>query len=323
MSRHNLRYKLLALAIAVIIWIYADANQSHDVTKHITDVTVQLRNLEPGYLASCRPSRIKVMVKSKKADVNQLVSDPEALIAYVDLSGRTAGQYSTPVKIKIPGELNSRVEREAIPSNVTVVLEKKVSRLFKIEIKMLSETSKDYTFTPPMISSSNAVVSGSLRLINSIDKLVVPLDPGESASSIDGEFSVMAVDSEGKDIQGVQINPDKVHLVMKLIEAPISKIAYIVPDIIGQPQYPYVILGIDIHPQTVIISGKPADITDISTVKTSPINLDGKTKTFSQSVKLIMPKGVKLDNNDSVRVTIYIDDKTNAELGKDKDKAPE
>lgn len=307
MIRQNLKYKLMALAIALIIWSYANMNQSREVTRHIPEVTVQFRGLEPGYLATCKPDSVDIVLRGDKTDLDEILSKPELITAYVDLAGRTAGKYNLPVRVSVPGVYNSPVIKKTVPDKVTVTLENKISRLFDIKVQMLSRTPEDYQFAPPMISSKKAVVSGPARLVNSVRGLVVQLDPGDSASTIEGDFTVVAVDRRGHSVQGVDINPDKVHLVMKLISAPMSKVVYIVPNITGLPLYPYKVTKIDVDPQTAFISGKPAIISKISVIHTERIDISGHTKTVIQSVDLVLPEGVKSDIQGPVKVTVHIE----------------
>lgn len=307
MIRQNLKYKLLALLLALIIWVYADAGQNRNTVRQLPDVTVQLRNLEPGHLAMCQPDSIKIMLKGTRSNLDAVSNESDLVTAYVDLEGRTAGQYNLPVRISLPNGLGSLVSKTAAPGKVLVLLEDKTSRLFRIDVEMLSKTPEGYQFSVPVLSSDKAVVSGPSRLVSSVRRLVVPLDPGDSGSSIEGDFAVMALSTRGRSVQGVGIDPGKVHLSMKLLEAPATRTAYIVPDITGQPPYPCRVAGIEVDPQTIVISGKSGIVSGISTIKTRPVSLSRRTKTFAESTEVMIPGGVKTDGPALVKVTVRIE----------------
>jgi len=316
MIRQNLKYKLLALILAIIIWGYADAGQNRNTVKELSDLTIQLRNIDPSYLASCRPNTVNITFKGSRANLNALTDEAEQIKAYIDLQGLKKGQYTLPVHVTMPDGYSSLVNKEIFPDKVFVVLEDKIGRSLWIDLRMLSETPKGYQFGAPIISRNKANVSGPSKLVNSISNLVVSIDPKDSASNIEGDFTVEAIDKNGKKVHGVDISPEKVHLVMKMIKSPSSRIAFVSPDLVGQLAYPYQVAGIDVEPQTVVISGKPDVIASMNIIKTKPINIAGHVKTFTEDVELVIPDGANEIGSIPIKVTVHIETSGNA--GQDK-----
>ncbi|MHB1001935.1 MAG: CdaR family protein [Armatimonadota bacterium] len=307
MIRQNLRYKLLALVIALIIWVYADLGQNQNIVRSLSDITVQLKGLEPGYLATCKPDSVKIQLEGSKNHLEAVVENADLITAYVDLRGRTAGSYKLPVRVSLPKGFSALLDKRANPEKASVVLEAKTSRLFNINVQMLSTPPKGYQFGAPMVSPGKAVVDGPARLVNTVRQLVVSLDPGGSSGSIEGDFTVMALDAEGKNIQGIAVNPGKVHLRMDLLESPSSRIVYITPGITGQPPYPYHVASIDVEPKTAVLTGKSERLTEISTLVTNPVNISKRTRTFTQNASIPVPAGLEIAGEQNVKVTVHIE----------------
>lgn len=86
----------------------------------------------------------------------------------------------------------------------------------------------------------------------------------------------------------------------------VSKLLFISPVTTGKPPYPHKVLDIEVEPQSVTLTGRPARLMEISTVSTEPILLDDRTETFSRRVSLVAPPGTSLANGGTAEVTVRI-----------------
>lgn len=306
MIRQNFKYKLLALVIALIIWTYADLGQNQNSVRELSGITLQLKGLEPGYLAACTPDSVRVLLEGSKNHLEAIAENADLITAQVDLRGRTSGRYNLPVKLILPKGFAALVSKRVTPEKVYVSLEPKISRLHTIDIQMISAPKSGYQFAEPMISPGKAVISGPSKLVNSVMKLAVSLDVGDSAGSIEGDFTVMALDRKGKSVQGVEINPGSVHLRMELLESPGSRIVYVTPNLVGRPAFPNHVTSIEVMPQTLVLSGKADILAGAGTLFTDPINIANRTRTFTQTVNAVIPSGLTVKGDKSIKVTVNI-----------------
>ena len=86
----------------------------------------------------------------------------------------------------------------------------------------------------------------------------------------------------------------------------VSKVLFISPVTTGKPPYPHKVLDIEVEPQSVTLTGRPARLIEISTVSTEPILLDDRTETFSRRVNLVAPAGTSLADGRTAAVTVLI-----------------
>jgi len=307
MLRHNIRYKLLALAIALVIWAYVNGMQNPTVSKART-LKVEVCNIDPGYVKTTEPKPVRILLEIPRAHANSIAAGMDDISAYVNLQGKRAGLHIVPVKVRLPASFPDPVNILAVPSKVPVTLEEKARRTFKVNVKFTGSPPVGYRFGTPQVSPGKVIVSGIARKVDTVNRLVVAVDPGDlSANNIDNDFLVVAQDRYGRQVQGVELIPKKAHVRLELLEAPASRAVYVSLDAVGQPPFPCRVSGIDVYPQTVTLTGRPERLMNITTLKTKPVKLTNRTRTFSQRVSIIAPMGCGLADGKSVRVTVRIE----------------
>lgn len=170
-----------------------------------------------------------------------------------------------------------------------------VTKLMKVNAEFTGVPPVGYRFNTPQFIPSRAKVNGTAGNVNKVDRLVVVVDYTEvDAGGIDSYFPVQALNKKGRFIQDVELAPDRVRLRIGLRRAPARRIVLVSPNIVGHPQYPYTVSDIELNPENVAITGRPEQLLGISTLKTEPIDLTGRTETFSQRTKIIAPSGLTL-----------------------------
>ena len=296
----------MALAIAIVIWAYANEGQSPRVSRELR-LPLDVRKVEPGCVVTSAPKTVKVLLEGGRTHVNSAAAEPDAITAYVNLRGKASGRHVMPVIVRLPEGFTGLVSGTPVPSEVPIRLGEKVQRTLKINVQFVGSPPVGYQFGAPQLSPSRAVVSGTAEHVNAVARLVAAVDTGGSpAGSIDGDFLVIAQGKDGEHVHGVDVTPEKVHLRMELLEAPASRAVFVSLDVVGQPPFPYKVSSVEVHPQTVTVVGRPERLMKVTTLRTEPVQLANRTKTFSQSVRVIAPPDLTLADGDYVRVTVRI-----------------
>jgi YbbR domain-containing protein len=88
------------------------------------------------------------------------------------------------------------------------------------------------------------------------------------------------------------------------VERATAKAVPVVPTIVGEPRFGYSLLGVQVTPSTVSISGDPQRLETVRQVTTEPINLSGATRDISEDVPVVAPEGIEVGIR--VRVSIQI-----------------
>lgn len=93
------------------------------------------------------------------------------------------------------------------------------------------------------------------------------------------------------------------------LERTSRKLVTVSPDIIGEPDEGYQVRDIKVYPGEVLISGPHSKIEPITSAGTEPIDITGKTETFSQQVHLDLDDNrIRIEETESVDVFITIEE---------------
>ncbi len=303
MIRHNLGYKLVALAAAIMLWAYVG---NPNVTARLA-LPLDVRKLGTDLVITDRPNEVKVALEGPKKYVNLLAAAPDSVTPYISLHGKKEGRHRLPVFVEVPLRYTDLVQTRTDPAEVSVRIEQKAERAFKVDVQFSNAPPVGFRSGPAQISPSKGVVAGTAATVERVHRLIVPVDPGASgATTIDGEFRLMALDENGHEIHGLEISPEKVRLRLEVRKASVSRVVFISPTILGRPPFPHEVRDIDVEPQSVTLVGPAERLINITTVGTEPLRLDHRTKTFSQRVRVLAPSGTSLEDRRDVRITATI-----------------
>lgn len=306
MLRKNFRYKMLALTAALVLWAYANLGQNPNVTREIK-VPLDVSDIQDGYLITDAPETVRILLQGQRTHVESIVEDPESVSAVVRLRGKKAGHYMLPLKVQIPDGLTVLVKAVPIPREVGVTIAEKVDRSLPVDVQFLGPPPVGLRFGSPKLTPDRATFSGSSETVNSVEQLVASVDAKGAASGvIDTTSSLAPLDKNGKRVAGLELAPAKVHVHLQLLDAPASRIVFVSPSVVGQPQYPNEVTKIEVSPQTISVTGSADQLGGVTTIRTEPISVDGRTAGFTQRVRVVAPKGLTIGDNGMVRITVTI-----------------
>lgn len=307
MLKHNMGYKLLAVGIAIVIWAYSSPGPNPPVTKDVR-LPLDVRRVEPGCVVTHAPKSVVVRLQGARSHVDAVAAEPDSISAFVSLQGKGPGRHNLPVILKLPEGYVGLVNTVANPRRVQVIVSEEARRVLDVGVQFVGSPPVGYRFGIPQITPDRAVVSGVAQLVNRVARVAAIIDiSGPNPGSVNSEFGLVALDAAGKQIQGVDIAPAKVHVRLDLLEAPASRAVFVSLNALGQPAFPYRVSDISVRPSTVTVRGRPESLVNVTTLKTEPIRLDNRTHTFSQRVRVIVPEGLSAVDTSHVRVTVRIE----------------
>ena len=137
-------------------------------------------------------------------------------------------------------------------------------------------------------------VRGREDVINRIDKIIAAASPVEEKGSIDGDFSLMALDSERNSIEGVVIVPPKVHVTIPQVFLPSERVVQVEVIHSDKPAAPYRLLETTVVPNQLTIVGTGDRVAAITAIKTETLSIHDFTATTTITLNLILPPDVQV-----------------------------
>lgn len=123
--RRNWLPKLMALLVAAGLWY--QLKESGPVVERTLERPLEVTGLGPSEVVVGLPSRVLVRVRGEERVVESL--SPEAVVAYLDLSGVGEGEFSREVKVQLPPGVTLA---EVVPAKVRARVERLVSRILDL-----------------------------------------------------------------------------------------------------------------------------------------------------------------------------------------------
>ncbi|MEA4882696.1 MAG: hypothetical protein VB144_03360 [Clostridia bacterium] len=201
----DLPTKLLALALALAIWMVAMGEKQRSAAVQKFDISIQAtvvaRNVPEGLIVTSPPSVVALRLRGPK----ELESaTAESAGAVINLAGKEAGQHVIAVEPEIP---NGVELVRASDSRVTVTLERRVSVAFPVEAAVLcgeaglpaaagAEQSAAVSAVPAEVT-----VEGPESTIGRVARAVAVVKPPETVAT------VILLDSHGQALSGLAAYP--------------------------------------------------------------------------------------------------------------------
>lgn len=312
----NVGLMLLALIIAVAVWIAAEWDRDPIVNGEF-DQPVPLRainqpadtHLVEGWQQEVRVRRLR----APQSAWDQL--GPQHFEAVINLSPKPLplepGTYSVPVDVSIVG-LEQATILEIEPEWVEVTLEAMRERLVPVIVEVRGEPDLGYQADEPIVVSDTVKARGPASQADQVVQAVTSISLQGVRDSVEEKAAVLTpVDIEGKRVDDVVLEPDRVQVRVPVKQQSKFKQMTVRPEILGQPNPDYYIDEVRINPSTVMVLASSSSIFDDlpGFLTTVPISIEGRTEDVVERLPLELPPGVAIVNpsEPAVQVTIGIE----------------
>jgi YbbR domain-containing protein len=209
----NLGTKLLALAIAILVWFVFSAQQRERISERSYRIPLSIANVPPGTLiASPLPPTIEVRVRGPFTALRQL--DPAKLEAVVDLADAPSGEKIhrlAPEDINVP----EAVEVIAIaPSEIRVALDTIAEKTLPIVARLTGKPAEGFEVDDVVVEPRVARLNGPASALSAISTVETdPISLANHASSFSEPATVIA------DAPGVRVREGQVVTVTVRLRA--------------------------------------------------------------------------------------------------------
>lgn len=283
---------LLALLLSLALWTYVSFTENpteqriFEVPVNITSPKVGLLIVDPASGEPIQPDIMtSVQVTGPDLDLRELATDN--FTATADLSPYDEGLHTVPIRVRGPGSVRQRSQN---PAAMQVRLELEATRTLTITPQLNNQLPFLFQLTDASIATDQVVASGPQNLMAQVEQVVAPIELQGQTSSFTRDINLVALDEDGMPVAGITLAPDHVRINVQIETRTETQRASVLPKFEGQPAPGYTTERIDWDPKFVEFIASEAITVPL---ETEPIDLTGRTESFSQTVRIVTPLGVK------------------------------
>lgn len=286
--KNNTKIKLISLLSAILLWLYVMAVVNPEETKLFEDVPIVISNMDD--------------LKEK-----DLVIYPDIeLTTDISISGKLSNiQKIKKENIHIYGEINNPIEGKndiylkantservthEFKNNVIIVnLEKVVTKERSIEIQVEGKSKENIDTVSIDKDQNNVDISGPRVLVNQVQKVIGILDVGSKTNDFSAQISLIPIDEEGNEVEGVELQQASVAVNTTLLKeknVPI-KIKF---DEQSNPETN--LKNYTLSKNSISVKGKKDIIDKLEYIETQVVDIKDVTNSTSKDIYLSIPEGV-------------------------------
>lgn len=310
----NVGLMLLALFFAVVVWGVAQWDKDPVLVDEFEQpIHVQIKNLPRGiHLVDGWQQEVHVRLRAAESVWDQL--SPEQFETFLNLT-RVQGPLE-PGTYEIPVDVSTELESVDIlgvePTWIEVELEAIREHVVPVEITVRGEPELGYRADKPEVVSDTVKVRGPASQVNRVQQVVatVMLQGDEKEMAEAAVVSLTPVDAEGKRVNGVTLNPERVPVRVPIRRLFNYKEMVVNVDVLGDPAPDYYVARVDINPDVVRVVGSASTLDDLPGVlSTVPISIQGRTEDVIERLPLKLDPGIATvyPSEPAVQVTVEIE----------------
>ncbi len=289
----NLSSALLALFLAVVVWVVAVYETAPPRTEVFpTPIGISVVSLGENLTISNNVSReTRITVRALADTWDELsASDFEATI---DLAGLGAGQHDVAVNVTTTEEDVSILEID--PASITLDLQLLSERKVRVRVRLLDEESipLGYTFRLPVATPDQVTVTGPKASTEMVAEAVVEVSLRNARDTVAQQLVPTLLDANGNRVAGLSVSPPTV-AVRVVVERQVGyRDVTVRATTVGSPAAGYWISNISVEPVLVTVYGQQSQIEALpGFLDTEPIDVQGATNDVIKRVPLALPEGV-------------------------------
>ena len=282
---------IASLALAFLLWAWVTTQRDPPETRVFAELTLTDPTLpEPLQIAGELPT-VTIEVLGPRSVMDRV--SRAGLRPTLDVSQITEpGTYNAQIDVDLPAA--ARVTN-ITPSRVALVVDETGSRTIHLDVQPapLDDPTRRVGEIEPAVSE--VTVSGPRRLVDNVERVILPVDIGDRTDDFTTDFVPVALDGSGQPIPEVTILPGRVSTAVEVDQR--GRSVPVLVQTIGNPAQGYEIVGSVANPATVLLDGPDEALANILSVVTAPIDVEGATDTVNVRTALqALPEGVRVVN---------------------------
>lgn len=280
--KDNKTLKLLALVIAIVLWLYVGV-EKNPISQHTYDVPIAIENLSADKVATLSKNTVSIKVMGRQSRFDTITA--QDFKVYVDLQDAQLGEHSYKLEVSLPNEVYFPKFESKM---VDIYVDQREGDSMPVEILRTGMLPEGISINEMYVDPETVFVSGNKEALNRLAKVGVELDQSDLFEDRKDKVNVHFYDYEGNEIRSSDLKayPEKVLLKVDVSENDVQKVVPIQAELVGKSAPGVVVDGVSVEPGMVTIVGAPDELEKIDEVKTKPIHLSRIQETKTLTVEL-------------------------------------
>lgn len=297
--RRNLPAKIVALGVAVVLWVVVMSDQNPAIEGSFT-VPVAVVNSPEGYKVTKSEDTVKIKVRGARSLFVSATADD--FRAYVDLGGAEAGKQSYKVQTALPqGFELVEVQPETVDFNLDKIIQKQV----RADVIVTGNSAPGTTVAKVTQASSIVTIEGPQSAVESVTRVVGYVGLSGNSTDFDLQVPLTALNADGREVHDVKVVPSVTEVTVQLARGLTKKIVTIHPVLDGSLPDDLTLSEVRTDPIKLEIAGESKVLAPLSSVDTEKIDLSKVTGSEKLTVRLNLPNGVTVTNPEiSVNIVV-------------------
>jgi YbbR domain-containing protein len=303
----NIRTLLLALILAVAVWISAVTSADPDEVHTLNSVPVEIIGKDPSLInINPIPSTVEVTLRAPRSVWEQLTAQENSVQATLDFSGLGSGDYTLNIKIHVMVRPVQLVL--ANPTTVAIHLESIAAQTLPIELSLSGEPAIGYRASTATLDPEQVSISGPESIVKNASRARVILSLAGARESIDQSIGIQIVDAKNVPIKGITVSPESVHVNIPVSQQGGYRDVAVKVVVQGQVASGYRLENISVFPPVItVFSTNPEVVSALpGVVETQTLDLENAKENIATRLALNLPQNITVVGAQTVQVTVGV-----------------
>jgi YbbR domain-containing protein len=302
--QRNAGFKLVALFLAALLWMYVTNEQNPTVRQEFKNVPLQVMKLNQNYLMADMAKTVTITIQGSKNKLSEL--NLKDISAWVDAADAQLGENNLPVQVALTDPSLTVVETK--PALIQVTIDSRGDKQVPVQVDVSGQPGEGMLLLDPVFKPTQITVRGPREVLKNVTQALVKVDITGADHPVTNDLPVRIQDNQGNAITGdqVTVEPRYVNVMVPVIKNMPNKTVPIEAAIVGTPASGYQVTLVVVEPETVQVFGAQGVLSGVQTVKTTPVDITQANRDLTREVGLAMPAGVTRESTVPVRVVVRI-----------------
>lgn len=292
----------LSVLVALLLWLQVQTQVEPSTQKEV-EVPIALDNL---------PDDLIVVSAAPKATVTAIAPldqleevDASKFSASIDLREARMGTHRYGVMLRAPTRINATFRLRRVTELVTVAKIRREER--EVDLETLGSIAPDLVFDEASVEPARVTLEGPDTEVAAVVKVRAMLDLAKVRPGNAYPVRVEALGPNNRPIPMVRVEPEMVTVRPGVAAAPATRRVIVSPVWRGRPAFGYRVVGFDVRPSQIVVSGESGRLGMIVSVDTLPIDLTAMRGNTQIVSRVVLPPGVRTKESTTVRVLVKVE----------------